>query len=422
MVQIHRRTFLQGVGVTAAVGVLGAPSLALGAAKKVVIVGGGTGGATAAQYLRRYDPTIEVTLIDTSKEYYTCYFSNLVIAGLRDLKSIRQTHEGLSKRGVKIVHDMVTAIDGGAKQVVTASGQKFPFDRCIVAPGIDLVYGAVEGYTAELEEKIPHAWKAGSQTDLLAKQIKEMKPGGVVVMIAPPNPYRCPPGPYERACMIAHYLKQNKPGSKVVIIDPKDKFSKQGLFTAAWKKHYDGIVEWLGSDKVGTKFAIDPTTLTVKTQAGEIKADVLNVIPPQRAGKVAQASNLVDDKGWCPVNPATFESTLVPGVHVIGDAAIAGAMPKSGYAANSQGKVCAMAVALLLNGKQPVQPAYTNTCYSFITPDQAVSVAAIYELKEGKIVEKVGGLTPADASDEVLRREGQYAESWYRNIVVDCFG
>lgn len=422
MNRIHRRTFLQGVGATAAVSLVGVPSLALGAAKKVVIVGGGTGGATAAQYLRKYDPSIEVTLIEPNKEYYTCYFSNLVVGGVRKLESIKQSYEGLAKRGVKVVHDTVTAIDGAAKQVVTASGQKFPYDRCIVAPGIDVVHEGIAGYSAALEKEIPHAWKAGEQTAILAKQLQEMKDGGVVVMVAPPNPYRCPPGPYERACMIAYYLKRHKPKSKLIILDPKDKFSKQGLFTAAWKKHYDGMIERLGPDMAGSKFALDPKTRTVKCDAGEFKADVLNLIPPQRAGKIAQVANLTDDKGWCPVDMHTFESKLVPGVHVIGDAAIAGAMPKSGYAANSQGKVCAMAVVMLLNGKNPVDPAYTNTCYSFVTADQAVSVAAIYELQEGKIVEKTSGLTPANASEAILRREAEYAESWYRNIVADIFG
>jgi len=422
MFRMHRRTFLQAVGSSAAASLVGAPSLVLGAAKKVVIVGGGTGGATTAQYLRKYDPSIEVTLIEPNHHYYTCYFSNLVVGGLRQLDSLKHSYDGLAKRGVKVVHDTVTAIDGAAKQVITAGGQKFAFDRCIVAPGIDLNYEGIEGYSQALEKDIPHAWKAGEQTAILAKQLQEMKDGGTVVMVAPPNPYRCPPGPYERACLIANYLKQHKPKSKLIILDPKDKFSKQGLFTAAWKKHYSGILEWLGPEMAGTKFSVDAKSKTVKCAGGEFKADVLNLIPPQRAGAIAKAANLTDDKGWCPVNPHTFESTLVPGVHVIGDAAIAGAMPKSAYAANSQGKVCAMAVVMLLNGKNPVDPAYTNTCYSFVTADQAVSVAAIYELKEGKIVEKTSGLTPGDASEAVLRREAEYAESWYRNTVTDIFG
>lgn len=422
MNRMDRRTFLQGLGATVAVGAVGAPSLALGAAKKVVIVGGGTGGATAAHYLRRYDPSIEVTLIEPNKEYYTCFFSNLVIGGLRPLESIRHTYDGLAKRGVKVVHDTVTAIDGAAKQVVTAGGQKFAFDRCIVSPGIELVYGGVEGYSQEAEKAIPHAWKAGEQTAILAKQLQEMPDGGLVVMVAPPNPFRCPPGPYERASLIANYLKQHKPKSKLVILDPKEKFSKQGLFTAAWKKHYSGIIERLGPDFAGTKFTVDVKTKTVKCDAGEFKADVLNVIPPQRAGKIAQVASLTDEKGWCPVDQHTFESKLVPGVHVIGDASIAGKMPKSGYAANSQAKVCAMAVALLLNGKDPLKPAYTNTCYSFVAPDQAVSVAAVYELKDGTIAPVASGLTPADAPEAILRREAEYAKSWYNNITTDMFG
>ncbi len=421
MNRMHRRTFLQGMGAAAAVGALGAPAIALGAAKKVVIVGGGVGGTTAAQYLRRYDPSIEITLIEPNKEYYTCFFSNLVVGGLREMKALRHEYGALAKKGIKVVHDTVTAIDGAAKTVVTASGQKFPFDRCIVSPGIELKYGAIPGYSKDAETKAPHAWKAGPQTELLAKQLKDMKDGGVVVMVAPPNPFRCPPGPYERACLIGNFLKQHKPKSKLIILDPKDKFSKQGLFMAAWKKHYEGIVEWIGPDKGGKTLEVDVNTLTVKTEGGAVKADVLNFIPPQSAGKIALDSGLADDKGWCPVNPQTFESKLVPGVHVIGDASIAGAMPKSGYAANTQAKVCAAAVALLLNGKDPITPAFTNTCYSFITADLAISVAAVYELKDGAIVEKTGGLTPANASDDILRREAVYAESWYRNITTDMF-
>lgn len=424
MERISRRGFIKAAGSTALVGMLGAPYLAMGAAKKVVVVGGGPGGATAAKYLRRLDPGIEVTLIEPKKEYYTCFFSNEVIGGERKLETLRFTYDGLKKHGVQVVHDTVTGIDGGAKTVMTAGGQKFAFDRCIVAPGIDFKWGAIEGYDEKASETLPHAWKAGEQTMLLRRQLESMAEGGTVIIVAPPSPYRCPPGPYERASLIAHYLKTHKPKSKILILDPKDGFSKQPLFEAGWKKHYPGMIEWVSGQKGGKAESIDVAARVVRTEMDQFKGDVINVIPPQMAGRIALSSGLADDKGWCPNNPATFESTLVPNVHVIGDASIAGAIPKSAYAANSQAKVCAMAVAALLNGKQPPTPAYFNTCYSMIAPDHAVTIVGVYRLQDGKIAEVPGsgGITPVDAPDEMLRREMVYAYSWFNNITDDIFG
>jgi len=426
---MKRRDFVKAAGAATAVSMVGFPHLALGAGKKVVVVGGGTAGATAAKYIKISDSSVDVTLIEPNEHYYTCYLSNEVLSGLRTLDSIKQGYDGLEGHGVKVVHAAAEMVDPAAK-VVKAGGKDYPFDRCVVAPGIDLIYDKIEGYSKDVSEKLPHAWKAGPQTAALHKQLLDMKDGGTVVIAAPPNPFRCPPGPYERASQIAMYLKANKPKSKVLILDAKQKFSKQGLFEQGWEKFYgyktdNSMIEWQpGPDAAVAK--VDPNAMTVETSFGdEVKADVLNVIPPQRAGTIAQVSDLVDDSGWCPVNKKTFESTKHPGIHVIGDACIADKMPKSGYAANSQGKVCAAAVVAMLEGKEPGTPSYVNTCYSIIAEDWGVSIAAVYRLSEdGQTiadVEGAGGLTPMDASDEAHRREVEYAYSWYNNIVQDIF-
>jgi sulfide dehydrogenase [flavocytochrome c] flavoprotein subunit len=425
---IKRRDFLKTTGAVTAAGMVGFPYLSFAAGKKVVIVGGGTGGATAAKYIKMADAGIDVTLIEPNETYYTCYMSNEVLSGHRTIESIAHGYDGLKKHGINVVHDMVTGIDGGAKKVMTKGGQSFDFDRCIVAPGVSMKYDAIEGWDEATSEKLPHAWKAGPQTVALRSQLEAMSDGGTVLIVAPPNPFRCPPGPYERASQIADYLKHHKPKSKIVILDPKDKFSKQGLFTGAWKKLYgfgtdNSMIEWVSGAAGGKVESIDAGAMTVNAEVESYKGDVINVIPPQKAGMVALDSGLGDDSGWCPVDLGTFESTLVPGVHVIGDASIAKGMPKSGYAANSQGKVVAAAVVAMLKGEEPGSPSYVNTCYSIAGKDYGFSVAAVYKLAEDRstIVNMAGGLTPGDASPEQLAREVQYAYSWYDNIVSDIF-
>ena len=427
--KITRRGFVKAAGAATAAGLVGVPHLALGASKKVVVVGGGSGGATAARYLKRADPGIDVTLIEGNEHYYTCYMSNEVLGGERTMDSIMFGYTGLAGHGINVVHDWVTGIDGEKKVVKTRGGKSYAFDRCIVSPGVDFKWDTVDGLDAKVAANtIPHAWKAGPQTELLRSQLEAMKDGGTVVICAPPNPFRCPPGPYERASQIAMYLQRNKPKSKVLILDAKDKFSKQGLFTEAWKKFYgfgtdNAMIEWKSASEGGIIESVDPNTLTVQGQVDETKADVLNIIPAQKAGKIAFASELTNDSGWCPVDLGTFESTLVPGVHVIGDASAAKGMPKSGYAANSQAKVCAAAVAAMLNGKQAPVPSWTNTCYSIAAENWGFSVAAVYKLAEdrGKISKVSGGLTPMGASDDAHAREVLYAHSWFNNITSDMF-
>ncbi|MCF7983019.1 MAG: FCSD flavin-binding domain-containing protein [Thiohalocapsa sp.] len=428
---MNRRDFVKTTGALAAIGAVGLPNIALGQGKKVVIVGGGTGGGTAAKYIKMADASIDVTLIEPNKEYYTCYMSNEVLSGHRSMDSIRHGYDGLKAHGVNVVHDAAAGIDAEKKVVKTAGGQEFPYDRCIVSPGVSMLYDKIEGYSEEAAQKMPHAWKAGEQTQLLRGQLEAMEDGGVVIISSPPNPFRCPPGPYERASQIAMYLKEAKPKSKVLILDSKQKFSKQALFTQGWEKLYgygtdNSLIEWQPGPDAAV-VSVDADNMSVETGFGdEVKGAVINVIPPQSAGKIAIDAGLADDSGWCPVDKKTFESTIHPGIHVIGDACIATTMPKSGYAANSQGKVAAAAVISLLNGDEPGTPAYVNTCYSIIGKDYGISVAAVYKLSEDGAtiagVEGSGGLTPMDAPEFALAREVEYAYSWYNNIVHDIFG
>jgi sulfide dehydrogenase [flavocytochrome c] flavoprotein subunit len=427
---MNRRDFVKVASAATAASLVGVPYLALGASKKVVVVGGGAAGATAARYIKMADDSVDVTIIEPNEHYYTCFMSNEVLSGDRKIDSIKFGYGNIEAMGIKVVQAAAEVVDPSAK-VVKAGGKDYAFDRCVVAPGIELIYGAIEGYSEEVSHKLPHAWKAGKQTMTLRAQLEAMKNGGTAVIVAPPNPFRCPPGPYERASQMAHYFKQHKPKSKVIILDSKQKFSKQGLFIQGWEALYgygtdNTMIEW-HSGPDAKVVAVNAEDMTATTEFDdEIKANVLNVIPPQRASKLAQASDLVDESGWCPVNKKTFESTKHSGVHVIGDACIATEMPKSGYAANSQAKVCAAAVVAMLNGEEVGTPSYVNTCYSLIGKDWGVSVAMVYRLNEdGQTiagVEGAGGLTPMDASPEARRRAVQYAYSWFNNITADIFG
>ncbi len=394
--------------------------------KRVVVIGGGFGGASAAKYIRKLDKSIAVTLVEPASTFYTCPFSNWVMGGLKEMKDIAQTFDVLkSKYQVEVIHDTATEIDPANNSVKLQGGKTLAYDRLIVSPGIDFNYEAIEGYSEEAaNNQMPHAYKAGPQTELITKQLKEMKAGENVLICPPGNPFRCPPGPYERASLIAHYLKKNKPGSKVIVLDAKEKFSKQGLFTKGWDKLYSDVIEWRAGSMGGKVMSVDPAAMTVETEFGSEKGGVVNIIPPQRAGKIAVDAGLTDASGWCPVNPITFESTIHPGIHVIGDACIAGKMPKSGFAASSQGKVTAAGVIRLMQGKVPAPPSLVNTCYSLVGPGYGISVAAVYKLTSDGIVgiKGAGGLTPMDADDDQLTEEATYARGWYNNITQDIWG
>ena len=430
MANINRRKFLQmaGLGGLAA----GFPYAATWGSQtkaRVVVVGGGTGGAIAARYVKALDPSIDVTIIEAIPQHTTCYMSNWVLAEMRDLDSLTHSYDNVKKRGINVIIDRAERIDTEAQKVHTAGGQSVPYDRLIVAPGIDFRWNAIEGYDAATAEVLPHAWKAGPQTVLLQEQIKAMADGGVVAIVAPPNPFRCPPGPYERAALIAHYLQRHKPKSKVVIYDAKDAFSKQGLFQAGWARHYPGMIEWIGGFQGGKIERIDAAAKTMHTDFDEFHADVVNIIPPQMAGQVAIDSGLTDDSGWCPVDYHDLQSTIASNVHIIGDAIVSSALPKSGYIAASTAKVAAVAVVDHINGREPGKPAYFNTCYSLLTPEHSISVSGVYEAVTGaegqQSVAGVGNsvaVSPAGADDRFQAREARYAESWYDNLTDQGFG
>lgn len=401
-----------------------APATPAATKARVIVIGGGYGGTIAAKYLRMADPAIEVTLIEKNAEFISCPLSNEVLSGERDLKSLTFNYKGLEGHGVKVVIAEVTAIDP-VKKSVTAAGQELAYDKLVVSPGVDFKWDSIQGYSAELaESKIPHAWKAGAQTTLLRKQIEGMKDGGKVIITAPPDPFRCPPGPYERAAQIASYLKHHKPKSKVIILDDKAGFSKQSLFTQGWQMHYGDMIEWVSGEQGGKVSAVNPDAMTVTGELEDLSADVINIIPPQKAGPIAFAAGLTNETGWCPVDQRTFESTIHKDVYVIGDACIAGKMPKSGYAANSHGKVCAAAIVASVNATPIPEPSYVNTCYSVIAPNHGISVAAVYRL-EGKEIVPVpdsGGISPLGASERDRALEAEYAYSWLKNITSDMFG
>lgn len=419
MNQFNRRQFLQLAGASGLT-LLGGQAAFAKASGHVVVIGGGFGGATAAKYLRKLAPGTQVTLIEPSKSYITCPGSNWVIGGMRKMGDITQSYNGLKKLGVKVVHDSVSVINPEKKELGLKGGKKLSYDRLIVSPGIDFKWDAIEGYNEAASALCPHAWKAGPQTELLIKQLKAMPEDGTFVMAIPADPYRCPPGPYERASMVAHYCKQHKPKAKIVLLDAKANFSKEKLFKAGWSKLYGDMIKWVGQTEDGKVLRVDPKTKTAYTEFGEHKADVLNVIPPQQAGAIARDSDLADDKGWCPVNPRTFESTKHAHIHVIGDSSIAAPMPKSGYSANSQGKVVAAAVAALMAGQEPPEPAWINTCYSLIGPEYGISVAGIYKIEGDKLisVKDSGGVSAPDLDTSL---EAAYGQSWYATITDDIF-
>lgn len=425
---MQRREFLK-TGSALSLAVAAAPSLLWAAdvpktAARIVVVGGGYGGAIAAKYLKRLDPKLEVTLIEKESNYISCPLSNEILSGERKLNDLTFDYNGLAAHGIQIVHDEIVAIDPVKQSLQGKGGTNYAYDQLILSPGVDYRWEAIEGYSAELAEtQIPHAWKAGAQTELLRKQIVAMKDGGVVLISAPPNPFRCPPGPYERAAQIAHYLHQQKPKSKVILLDAKDAFSKQGLFTAGWKQNYGEMIEWVGAAGGGKVSAVKAESKTLIGEMEEYRGEVVNIIPPQKAAPIAFAADLTDASGWCPVHPQSFESTRHPNIYVIGDAAQAGEMPKSGYAANSQGKVCAAAIVAKLSGVELPEPSYVNTCYSLIAPNYGISVAGVYGLKEGKIVaiEGSGGVSPAEATPQLRAREAQFAHGWFKNITQDMF-
>lgn len=416
-----RRQFIGGAAAASLA--LSMPAIAQAAAR-VVVIGGGFGGVSCARALRQIDPAMQVTLVEANRTFIACPFSNEVVADNRPMTAQQFGYDKVAADGVTVVIQAATKIDPQARSVGLADGTTLTYDRLVLSPGIELRFDALPGYDEAASERMPHAWKAGEQTLLLKRQLESMEDGGVVAISVPANPYRCPPGPYERASLIAHYLKTRKPRSKLIVLDAKDAFSKQRLFQNAWQELYPGIVEWVGLSQGGKVTSVEPATNTLVTEFARHTVQVANVIPPQRAGRIAGIAGVADRSGWCPIDPASFESKLVPNVHVIGDACIGGGMPKSAFSANAQAKACAAAVVALLAGEGPAAPKLINTCYSLVAPDYGISIAGVYQPKNGLLadVEGAGGVSPLDAPRDFRAREASYARRWYQTITAEAFG
>ncbi|MBU2982106.1 NAD(P)/FAD-dependent oxidoreductase [Lentibacter algarum] len=420
---LNRRTFM--VKGVAAATVLSAPHVRAdnhAGKPKVVVIGGGAGGATAARYIAKDSKgEIDVILVEPSRMYYTCFFSNLYIGGFRELSSIGHSYGGLTKGGVNVVHDWAVGVDRAAKTVSLAGGAVLNYDRLVLSPGIDFVDGAVPGWDVTSQNKMPHAYKAGSQSELLKAQVESMPQGGTFAMVAPPNPFRCPPGPYERISMVAHVLKETNPTAKIIIADPKPKFSKMALFQEGWADNYSGMVDWIGEEFGGGNVEVNADEMTLSIDGEVTKVDVCNVIPAMKAGRICELAGITEGN-WAPVHAATMQSRVDENIHVLGDASAQGDMPKSGFSANSQAKVCAMAVRGALTGSKVFPAKFSNTCWSLIDTDNGVKVGATYEATDEKIA-KVDGFISSTGEDAALRK-ATFEESvgWYAGITADMFG
>ena len=390
---------------------------------KVVVIGGGAGGATAARYIAKDSKgAIDVTLVEPTRSYYTCFFSNLYLGGFRDFDSIGHSYGKLaSDFGINVVHDWAVDVDSNGKTVSLAGGGTLNYDKLILSPGIDFVDNSVPGWDLSSQNKMPHSYKAGSQTQLLNAQIENMRQGGTYCMVAPPNPYRCPPGPYERVSMVAHKLKKINPSAKILILEPKPKFSKQGLFEEGWNKHYSGMIEMIGPEMGGKGVEVRPASMEVIVDGEAEKVDVCNVIPAMKAGKIAELAG-VTDGNWAPTIAHTMQSRKNSDIHILGDAAAQGDMPKSGFSANSQAKVCAMAVRGELTDSKVFPAKFSNTCWSLVDTNDGIKVGASYEATDEKIA-KVSGFVSKTGEDASVRK-ATYEESlgWYAGITSDMFG
>jgi NADPH-dependent 2,4-dienoyl-CoA reductase/sulfur reductase-like enzyme len=417
-----RRQLLCAAGAAAAAA-LARPAFAQGASPVVLVVGGGFGGTTCARELKRLDPKLTVVLIEANAAFTACPGSNNVIAGLRGIETQQFGYDALAKEGIAVARRTATGVNPQLRVVEFGAGIPLPYDRLVLAPGIDFRWGAIPGYDQAAAERMPHAWIAGEQTLLLRRQLEAMEDGGLVVMTAPQPPYRCPPAPYERASLIAHYLKTKKPKSKIIVVDSKDSFSQQRLFQAAWAELYKGVLEWLPLSNGGNVTEVDPKTLTVSSDFEKYEAKVANIIPPQKAGRIADLAGVADRTGWCPIDPVTFESTLQPGIHVVGDAAIMGAVPKSASSAHAEAKECAAAVIKMLRGEKPSETKLTGSCYSLAAPDYGFSISGSYRTANGLYAEEQAGVSsPADAPRQTRAKEAQEADAWLRKITTDVFG
>jgi NADPH-dependent 2,4-dienoyl-CoA reductase/sulfur reductase-like enzyme len=388
-------------------------------AARVLVVGGGFAGAACALELRALMPALEVLLVDPDERYVTCPMSNSVIAGLRTMSSITVSRSGLARAGVRVIRDTVTAIDPERRQVRLRSGAVLAYDRLVLAAGIRFLWGHPEGYAESATERLPHAWQAGVQTQLLAAQLAALRPGGVAAISVPAGPMRCPPGPYERASLMAAYLARRGRRAKVLIFDANNHFPRQDVFSAAWQEFYPGTIEWIPVTEGGALERVDPERMTLYSPRGAQRADLINIIPPQAPAAIAVQAGLASEHGWCPVVALTFESTLVPGVHVIGDACIADPMPKAASAAHAQARQCARALAAAFDGETSPPSVMDSVCYSLLAPDRALSIRARFATRGG-VMESLPAAPGALMGSE--QEEARNAASWYRRIVAESFG
>jgi sulfide dehydrogenase [flavocytochrome c] flavoprotein subunit len=420
---MRRRIFLQLTAGTAGAGILctaGAARPRVRIKAKVVVVGGGFAGAGCAILMRRLDPAIEVTVVDPDDRYVTCPMSNSVLAGFRGIESISVSRLGLRRAGVNYVRDWVTSIDAQRRRARLAGGAELAYDRLVMAPGIRFLWGSPDGYSRDTSLAMPHAWQAGAQTQILAAQLRRMRDGGVVAISVPTGPMRCPPGPFERASLIAAFLQQAKPRSKVLIFDSNNHFPRQDIFSDAWQSLYPGMIEWIPVVDGGAVVRVAAEGKKILyTSHGAHPVDVANIIPPQAPGIAAVQAGLASDHGWCPINPLTFESLLIAGVHVIGDACIADPMPKAASAANSQARQCALAIAAALDGREPAAPLFESVCYSMLAHRRALSIHGRFQLVDGAIRAVEGPQGPGFAGSE---QEARNAEHWYKGLVAESFG
>ncbi|MEN0042881.1 MAG: NAD(P)/FAD-dependent oxidoreductase [Pseudomonadota bacterium] len=413
----------QVLAALAAIGVAGCATRR-GTQPRVVIVGGGFGGASCARALRDADPNIDITLVEPNRRYLACPLSNLVIGGWRRLEQQAFSYAALEARGIRVLATRATDVDPVTKRVTMATGGVLDYDRLVMSPGVDLDFKGLPGYDAVAAQRMPHAWSAGAQTLLLRRQLEAMPEGGTFAIVAPDNPYRCPPGPYERASVVAHYLSEAKPRSKVLILDAKDRFSKQSLFLADWRQRYGDQVTWQGRSDGARVVRVNADAGLVETEFDTVRADVTNVIPPQRAAGIAARAGVTDASGWCPVDAASFASTQQNDIHVLGDAAIANAMPKSAFSAQAQGRLVAAQILLFFNGLPPVSTKLVNTCYSYLAPDSAVSIADVFRAEGQRwlAVEGAGGVSALSATREDRRGEADAALRWFNTATAGAFG
>jgi sulfide dehydrogenase [flavocytochrome c] flavoprotein subunit len=418
---LRRRHVLAAMAASA---LLPGRTLAAEPNSRLVVVGGGFAGATLARSVKRLSPEITVVLIEARERYVSCPMSNLVIAGRRSLAAQTFDYRGLEAAGVEVVRGMAVDVDATKQCVRLQGGVTIDYDRLVLAPGVMLNFDQLSGMSEQGAEKMPHAWQAGAQTTLLRRQIEAMPDDGLVVISVPAAPYRCPPGPYERASLIASYLKQNKPKAQILILDSNERFSKQALFQQGWKRLYGDRIRWQSASNDGRVIRVEPDAMRLHTDFATHTPDVANIIPPQQAGLIAHRAGVADASGWCPVNSLSFESRLQPNIHVIGDAAIAAPMPKSAFAANAQAKVCAIALVRLFRGMQPQSTVLANTCYSYLEPNSAISISGAYRTQDGQFasIAAAAGTSPLIPPEGLQAQEALHAADWFRAITQETFG